>query len=114
MRPATENDSVFVSGFWFGILVAQSMGFKYGGAAASPVFDQLRAVAAGDLSLMDSGFDDPDIIEAAKPELANVAEKMFGRPLTDEDLRSLDQGRASYDARNRELASAVLREMGQR
>lgn len=96
-----ESEQDFRVGFCFAVLLVQTMGFK-----TAAIYDQLRSVARGELTLMPS------------PEDAQRAsEAEIGRPLTDAELAEfkacLPKNRPEQDARNREFAKLILRLMGQ-
>src|SRR4051812_17282405 len=102
-RVMMESEADFRVGFWFGVMLANSMGFKCDRTA---VYDQLRALARGDLTLMPS-----------REEAFRNLETTVGRPLTEEERELAQswhpQDRAQQDAQNSELASLILRLMGQ-
>jgi hypothetical protein len=97
-----ESEGDFRLGFWFGLLVARSMGFN---ANYDAILDQVRDVARGELTLMPS----PE-------EVKRDAEAHFGRSLTHEEEAALQAAlptnRAHQDARNRDYADLILRLMG--
>jgi hypothetical protein len=91
----------FTWGFMFGVNVLGSMGHR-------PDFDQivaqLKSLVSGEMSLM------PTPEEAIKD-----IESQYKKPLPDElkaDLREKLTNRSENDAKNREAASFLLREMG--
>jgi hypothetical protein len=98
-----ESESSFRVGFWFGLLLAKSMGFD---ALPQGIYDQLRNVARSELTLMPSPADALHDMEAH-----------VGRPLTASEqalaMSSLPTNRAAQDAANRQRASLLLRLMGQ-
>ena len=98
-----ESESDFCVGFWFALFVAKTMGFE---AQPNTIYDQLRSVARGDLTLMPSPADVFRDIEAT-----------FGRPLTESErdwaMSCMPTNRAEQDAANRERAITILRLRGQ-
>jgi hypothetical protein len=98
-----QNEGDFRLGFWFGMLLAQTMGLD---TTNDAIYDQLRGLARGELSLM-----------ASPEEAFGKVEKKIGRPLTDLEKAFLRSGgpqdRVQQDALNAELAAMVLRIMGQ-
>jgi hypothetical protein len=98
-----ESESDFNLGFWFALQLARTMGFDH---APNAIYDQLRSVARGELTLMPSPED-----------TLRDAETAIGHPLTDQEQELLQaclpKNRAVQDARNRDLASIILRLKGQ-
>ncbi len=97
-----QSEGDFRLGFWFALLVAKTMGFN---ATPDAIYNQLRSVAHGELTLMPS------------PEDAlRDAQAHFGRPLTKPELAlfesCLPKNRSEQDAGNRDRASLILRLMG--
>jgi hypothetical protein len=98
-----QNEGDLRLGFWFGMLLAKTMGLD---APKDAIYDQLRSLARGELSLMDS----------PEEALRNV-EKDLGKPLSELQKAVFRSGsikdRVREDALNAELAAVILRIMGQ-
>ncbi len=97
-----QSEGDFRLGFWFALFVAKTMGFDPG---LNALYDQLRSVARGELTLMPSP---EDALRDAQAEL--------GRPLTEPEFAlfqsCVPKNRSEQDAGNRERASLILRLMG--
>lgn len=98
-----EREADFRAGYWFGLFLARTMGFN---PDIDAIYEQLRSVARGDLSLM-----------ASPAEVMRELQSQMGRPLTEQELQlaslAIPTNRAEQDGRNRELARLILRLMGQ-
>lgn len=95
-----KNDEyAFLTGFWFGLLLAKSMGLK---TDRDSIFNQLRSVTQGELTIIPS----PD-------EALSDVRAELGRPLTEEELKcfhvALPKNRRAQDEKNREYANLILR-----
>jgi hypothetical protein len=90
------SESDFVLGFWFGIVVARTMGFQKDQVA---VREHLRSVERGDLTL----FPTP---EEVRRLCIDLVEAQLGRPATEEYLEVV----RAAERFDRERASVILRQ----
>jgi hypothetical protein len=98
-----ESEQDFRLGFWFALMLARTMGFN---TTPQAIYDQLRSVADGDLTLM------PSPEDALRDAQAGLG-RLLSEPERELIESCLPKNRTEQDARNRELASLILRLMGQ-
>ena len=99
-----KTEDNFLDGFLLGIAVARSLSFKYD---FDKIFDQLRAVATGELSLL------PTTEEEIQDFMKVVGRAPTAREIEDVRSSSPASNRRQQDARYKEQAKIILRLMNQ-